>query len=151
MKSELGGDLEGFMEETRKRILVVDDDASIRMFIRRVLEHHGYEVLEAPDGEKGILAYREAHPDLVLLDLYMPEKDGLETLRDLRQEAPNLRVVTMSGGGPKYDVSILQSARFLGSQSALVKPFTIGELLELVRNMLASEPPDSASQPPAAS
>jgi hypothetical protein len=59
MKSELGGSLEGFMEETRKRILVVDDDASIRMFIRRVLEHQGYEVLEAPDGEKGIQMYRK--------------------------------------------------------------------------------------------
>ena len=132
------------MEETRKRILVVDDDASIRMFIRRVLEHQHYEVLEARNGDEGIRVYRESLPDLVLLDLYMPEKDGLETLRDLRLETPQPKVVTMSGGGPKYDVTILQSARFLGSQSALVKPFSIGELLELVRTMLDGPPAPAA-------
>lgn len=129
------------MSDVRKRILIVDDDDSIRMFIRRVLEHHGYDVQEARNGDEGIRAYRSSPPDLVLLDLYMPEKDGLETLRELRQEKPLPKVVTMSGGGPKYDVSILQSARFLGSNSALVKPFTIGELLELVRGMLAVEAP----------
>jgi DNA-binding response OmpR family regulator len=133
------------MNETPKRILVIDDDEAIRLFIRRVLEHHGYEVIEACNGDEGIRTYREAHPDLVLLDLYMPEKDGLETLRELRLDSPPPKVVTMSGGGPKYDVTILQSARFLGSQSALVKPFSIGELLELVRGMLAGESPSAAA------
>lgn len=133
------------MNETPKRVLVIDDDDSIRLFIRRVLEHHRYVVLEARNGDEGIRTYRENLPDLVLLDLYMPEKDGLETLRDLRQETPPPKVVTMSGGGPKYDVTILQSARFLGSHSALVKPFSIGELLELVRSMLAASPPPAAS------
>jgi DNA-binding response OmpR family regulator len=124
------------MNETRKRILIIDDDDSIRGFIRRVLEHHGYEIQEARNGDEGIRLYRSWKPDLVLLDLYMPEKDGLETLRDLRQESPLPKVVTMSGGGPRYDVAILQSSRFLGSNSALVKPFTIGELTEIVRNTL---------------
>ena len=128
------------MSETPKRVLVIDDDDSIRLFIRRVLERQRYEVLEARNGDEGIRIYRENLPDLVLLDLYMPEKDGLETLRDLRKETPPPRVVTMSGGGPKYDVTILQSARFLGSQSALVKPFSIGELMELVRGMLEGGP-----------
>lgn len=132
------------MSETPRRVLVIDDDDSIRLFIRRVLEHQHYEVLEARNGDEGIRVYRESHPDLVLLDLYMPEKDGLETLRDLRLETPQPKVVTMSGGGPKYDITILQSARFLGSQSALVKPFSIGELLELVRTMLDGPPPPAA-------
>lgn len=124
------------MNETRKRILIIDDDDSIRGFIRRVLEHHGYEIQEARNGDEGIRLYRSWRPDLVLLDLYMPEKDGLETLRDLRLESPQPKVVTMSGGGPKYDVAILQSSRFLGSNSALVKPFTIGELTEIVQNTM---------------
>lgn len=124
------------MNETRKRILIIDDDNSIRGFIRRVLEHHGYEIQEARNGDEGIRLYQAWKPDLVLLDLYMPEKDGLETLRDLRQESPQPKVVTMSGDGPKYDVAILQSSRFLGSNSALVKPFTIGELIEIVRNTI---------------
>ncbi len=132
------------MSETPKRILVIDDDDAIRLFIRRVLEHHRYEVIEARNGGEGLRVYRENHPDLVLLDLYMPEKDGLETLRELRLESPAPKVVTMSGGGPKYDVTILQSARFLGSQSALIKPFSIGELLELVRTMLDGPPPPAA-------
>ncbi|MBM4153643.1 MAG: response regulator [Lentisphaerae bacterium] len=131
------------MSETPKRILVIDDDDSIRLFIRRVLERQRCEVLEARNGDEGIRMYRENLPDLVLLDLYMPEKDGLETLRELRKETPPPRVVTMSGGGPKYDVTILQSARFLGSHSALVKPFSIGELLELVRGMLEGGPPSA--------
>ena len=133
------------MSETPKRVLVIDDDDAIRLFIRRVLEHHRYEVMEARDGDEGIRVYRSSKPDLVLLDLYMPEKDGLETLKELRQEKPPPKVVTMSGGGPKYDVTILQSARFLGSNSALVKPFSIGELLELVRGMLAGETPSPAT------
>ena len=119
-----------------KRILVVDDDDGLRLLIRRVLERDHYEVVEARDGEEGLRAYRSAQPDLVLLDLFMPVKDGVEMLRDLRAEFANPKVVTMSGGGSRNDVTILQTARLLGSQASLVKPFGAPELLKVVREMV---------------
>ncbi|MCX7819234.1 MAG: response regulator [Kiritimatiellae bacterium] len=123
-------------EAGQRRILVTDDDAGIRAVVRRALEEHGYTVEEAANGVECLRRVREWAPDLVILDLYMPEKDGLETLRELRAMRPMPRLITMSGGGPTYDMTILQSARFLGAESALLKPFTIADLLEVVRRML---------------
>ncbi len=121
------------------RILVVDDDPGVRMFVRRALEPEGYCVEEAADGAECLRRVRRSPPDLIILDLYMPEKDGLEVLRELRTIQPASRLITMSGGGPTYDMTILQSARFLGAPSALLKPFSVADLLDAVRRMLASE------------
>lgn len=119
------------------RILVVDDDPGVRMFVRRALEPEGYAVEEASDGAECLRMVRRSPPDLIILDLYMPEKDGLEVLRELRAMQPAPRLITMSGGGPTYDMTILQSARFLGAPSALLKPFSVADLLHVVRRMLA--------------
>lgn len=128
------------MSETGQiRILVVDDDPGVRMFVRRALEPEGYCVEEASDGAECLRRVRQSPPDLIILDLYMPEKDGLEVLRELRAIQPGSRLITMSGGGPTYDMTILQSARFLGAPSALLKPFSVADLLDAVRRMLTSE------------
>src|SRR5947208_9312841 len=81
------------------RILVIDDDALLRGAIRVVLESAGYEVLEAGDGNAGLRLHREPGADLLVVDLFMPERDGLEVIRAVRAEAPQAKVIAMPGGG----------------------------------------------------
>lgn len=120
------------------RILVIEDSADIRTLIAGMLKPLGFEVREAEDGVQGLQAYREAPADLVLLDMFMPEKDGLETLRELRQLDPGARVVAMTGGGTRNNVNILKSARLLGASALLLKPFTTAQLRAVVTETLAA-------------
>ncbi len=126
-------------DTARIRILVVDDDPGVRAFVRRALEAEGYEVAEAADGAECLRVVRQVPPDLIILDLYMPEKDGLEVLRELHVMSSGPRLITMSGGGPTYDMAVLRSSRFLGASSALVKPFSTADLLEAVRGVIGGE------------
>ena len=82
-------------------------------------------------------AYREAPADVVLLDMFMPEKDGLETLRELRQLDPKVRVIAMTGGGSYHNVGILKPAMLMGASKLLFKPITIGELKTAIEETLA--------------
>jgi len=117
------------------RILVIDDDELLRRTIRVVLERAGHEVLEASEGSMGLRLYWEQAPDLVLTDLFMPERDGLEVIRALRNELPQPPIVAMSGGGlGGYDV--LEVAAGLGAVRTLRKPFALQDLLDIVRSVL---------------
>lgn len=113
-------------------ILIIDDDANLRDSLRRTLQKAGYTVVEACDGVQGLQSLTTIPIDLVLLDVFMPDKDGLDTIRDLRVTKPDLRVIVMSGGGTKGSVDVLQIARYLGASRTLVKPFSRGRLLEAV-------------------
>src|SRR6267378_6795934 len=81
------------------RILVMDDDELLRGALRVALEAAGYEVVEAANGDEGLRLQREQGADLVLVDIFMPERDGLEVIRALRAETPQTKIVAMSGGG----------------------------------------------------
>jgi DNA-binding response OmpR family regulator len=114
------------------RILVIDDEAGLRKTIRGMLEFRGLEVEEAADGEMGIRAYRQHGADVVLCDLFMPTRDGLETIRELRRLAPHVKIIAMSGGGPRGTVNLLPMARRMGAAEVLYKPFAWSELLAAV-------------------
>ncbi|PYP00977.1 MAG: response regulator [Gemmatimonadetes bacterium] len=118
------------------RILVIDDDALLRSALRVVLEAAGYDVLEAADGEAGLRLHREHGADLVLVDIFMPERDGLEVIRALRAEAPQ-SILAMSGGGRTGQIEILKAATALGAARALRKPFEPRDLLAAIRDVLA--------------
>jgi CheY-like chemotaxis protein len=105
------------------RVLIVDDDVKVRAALRVLLETAGFEVVEAGDGQEGARAYRRQAADVVLCDLFMPGRDGLELIRDLRREFPGVKIVAMSGGGFKGTVDMLPVARFFGAASVLYKPF----------------------------
>jgi CheY-like chemotaxis protein len=105
------------------RILVVDDEAQIRAFLRMVLERAGYEVAEAGGGEEALQEMRRQHAELVLCDLFMPGGDGLQTIRALRCEFPDVKIVAMSGGALGGNVDLLPAAEFLGAIAVLPKPF----------------------------
>jgi CheY-like chemotaxis protein len=120
-------------------ILVIDDEDSVRDLICFVLREMGHEVDFAADGPKGIraLAYRPA--DLVVCDLVMPGKNGLETIRELRTHCPSIKVIAVSGGGwCEGWLDPLEAARHLGAVATLDKPFTLTELRRAVRDALVA-------------
>ncbi len=120
------------------RILIVDDDTSVRATMRKFLMAEGHEVVEAPDGTVALRAYREHPADLVITDIFMPETDGIETTIRLHQEFPDAKVVAISGGGYEFDKEhMLQVAARLGAVRVLAKPIAQSDLLDVVRELLA--------------
>ena len=126
----------------KKRILIIDDEEGIRRMMKLALEKAGYETLDAPDGRSGLNVYQETLPDLVITDIFMPEMEGLETIMALRQVNPDVRIMTISGGG-RCGCDYLPLALKLGSSQTLAKPFTPKELLGAVRELLESGPDEN--------
>jgi len=118
------------------RILVVDDDEQIRTMLVMTLEEAGYEADEAADGRAAIRKQREKPADLVITDLIMPEKEGLETIMDLRKEWPSTKIIAISGGGRAVPGDYLLHARHLGAARVFRKPIERSELLGAVRELL---------------
>lgn len=114
-------------------VLVVDDQDQVRQLIRETLEQAGYEVEEARDGNEGLERYRTKPADLVIMDILMPDQDGLEGIMSLRREFPNSRVIAMTGGSEGIGVgNVLYIARMLGARRTLQKPFELTVLLDMV-------------------
>ena len=121
------------------RILLVDDDDAVRAILRRALVAAGHEVEEAANGALAVAAYRRQPADLVITDLVMPEKDGLEAIMELRRLDPTVKIIAMSGGGRALGPGqlYLESARLFGAVEVLSKPFTASALLTAVSDALA--------------
>jgi DNA-binding response OmpR family regulator len=117
------------------RVLVIDDDDAMRSTVRRILERDGHQVSEAANGEKGLQVFRAEGADVVVTDLIMPDKEGIETILDLRAEAPGVRILAMSGGDG-LDKGRLEDAQSLGADASLSKPFTVDQLRQAVRELL---------------
>ncbi len=119
------------------RILLIDDEASVRKILRHILERDGHEVIEAENGRVGLRLYRMHPTDLIITDLLMPEKEGIETIIELRKTAPRVKVIAISGGGRLNKTNLLETAQYLGATKALAKPFERQELLAVVHEVLA--------------
>ena len=114
-------------------VLVVDDDHQVCQLIRDILEQAGYAVEEAHDGKEGVNRYRANQATVVLMDLIMPNQDGLESIRILRREFPAARVIAMTEGNNLGDsMKFLKIATLLGACRILVKPFELTALLDAV-------------------
>ena len=119
------------------RILVIDDDAPSRTALRRLLTHSGYDVLEAADGSEGLRCMAEFLPDVLLVDIFMPEQDGIETIRLVRQAFPQVPIVAISGGGFVYQAgNILTVAHDFGAQYTFTKPFAPEALLAALQDLI---------------
>jgi CheY-like chemotaxis protein len=118
-------------------ILVIDDEEPVRTVLRQMLEKEGYEVEEAPDGAVGLSLLQDHPIDLVITDLFMPEKEGIETMREVQKSFPQVKIIAMSGGGRMGKLDFLPMAESFGAQRTLAKPFERKELLEAVRAVLA--------------
>ena len=118
-------------------ILIIDDDEQIRKTLRATLEREGHNVVEAPDGYHGVQLFRRKGADLVITDIVMPNKEGLETIRELREDCPDVKIVAISGGGviePRFYLYLAQKS---GAVRTLAKPFNRSELLAAVDDLLA--------------
>jgi CheY-like chemotaxis protein len=113
------------------RILVVDDDHDICEVLAMGLKHAGHEVRVAADGASALRPF-----DLIITDIFMPGKEGIETIMEIRRDFPAVKVVAMSGGGRTGDLHYLRDAVALGAVRTLRKPFGRAELLDAVRAAL---------------
>ncbi len=116
-----------------RRIVVADDEPGLRLLLAATLAGAGYEVRQATNGLEALRLCGEQHVDLLLTDLVMPDHEGLETIRRMRQEQPDVPVVAMSGA---FDGGFLDVARAMGASAVLAKPFTPDQVLETVRAVL---------------
>jgi DNA-binding NtrC family response regulator len=121
------------------RILIIDDDEDFRSMLRMALEQDGYVVEEARNGREGLQRYVVAPTDVVMTDLLMPEREGLETIRALRQINPQVKIIAISGGGASGHLNFLPVARMLGALRTLQKPFTLQQLYDVVREVVQHE------------
>lgn len=116
-------------------VLVVDDAAFMRMSIKKVLEKHGFEVVgEAENGQIGVEKYLEYHPDLVTMDITMPEMTGIEALKNIRQHDPNAKVVMVSAMGQE---GLVREAILSGAKSFIVKPYKEDFIVNTLNGVLA--------------
>ena len=120
----------------KKRILVADDDASIRSTLGQMLTIAGYEVILATDGSEAMRLWRERGADLFIVDLFMPEKDGVETIVELREHSRSVPIIVMSGGGGAKRMDLLPDAKLLGATVTIEKPFLPAEMMQLVDTVL---------------
>lgn len=120
----------------KQKILVIDDEEPIRNMLRQILEKEGFEVVDAREGEEGLKCQRAAPADLIITDIIMPEKEGIETIRELKEDYPELKILAISGGGRIGAESYLALAEKFGADAILRKPLTRDELMEKVRSLL---------------
>ncbi len=115
-------------------ILLIDDEEQVRMLFQVALEGAGYRVLTAESGEHGLRLLERQVVDLALVDIFMPDMDGLDLIPLLRKTRPAIKVIAISGGSGEWDY--LDAAKGLGAHGTLKKPFSVQELLEAVSSQL---------------
>jgi DNA-binding response OmpR family regulator len=123
------------------RILVIDDDEQMRRLVRRVLENANHTILEAGDGDSGLLVLAREAVDLVITDIIMPDKEGIETIREIRRKHGAVKILAISGGGQIVHMDVLTAAGRLGANRTLPKPFSPAVLSEIVSELLNEATP----------
>lgn len=128
------------------RVLVIDDDPAAREVLHKLLSRAGFAVDLAADGVEGSVLYREAPADLVITDILMPEKEGLELIRELKRDYPHSKIIALSGGGSTVNFDFLPLAEKLGADAVLYKPIEREALLSCVQEVLGTT---AVEDPPA--
>jgi CheY-like chemotaxis protein len=118
------------------RILVIDDDSAVRLSVKLVLEHAGHEVICASDGSQGLREFATAAPQLIVTDIIMPNKEGIETIIEIRARDAKIPILAMSGGGRVGNVEFLEAAIRHGANEILRKPFERKDLTAAVDRLL---------------
>jgi len=117
-------------------ILLIDDDPLVAFTVERMLQGAGHTIVRATDGEKGIKILKDGKVDLVITDIIMPVKEGIETIREIREHDAKIPVIAVSGGGHGSGGNYLRMAQALGATEVLAKPFEQDELLAAVNRCL---------------
>jgi DNA-binding NtrC family response regulator len=116
--------------------MVVEDDNSVRELLREILKRAGHEVMAAGNGKEALALYKKTPADLIITNILMPEKEGLETIQELRRENPDIKIIAISGGGQIGPADYLEVARRFGAMRTFSKPFDRKELLKAVDELL---------------
>ena len=119
------------------KILIIDDEAPVRKMLKKLLERNEFDVIEAIDGNQGIKMYHEERPDLIITDLIMPGKEGLESIRELKKIYPHVQIIAISGGGFVDPKMYLDLASKLGAVRTFAKPVDSDILLSTIKELLA--------------
>lgn len=118
------------------RILIVDDDEQIRQLFKRILEENGHRVYTAADGAEGVKLYKAELPDLMLLDIIMPNKEGIEVIIEITNEYKDAKIIAISGGGRGNAKDYLSFAMDFGAKFIIEKPVSPEKLIEAINNVL---------------
>jgi len=124
-----------------EKILIIDDEPHICAVLREILVREGFTVEVAPDGQVGVAMWRKDPVDLVLTDIFMPNKDGIETILELKRSRPHAKIIAMTGGGQQRFREMGPIAAFLGAELTLEKPFNRQSLLAAIRSVLSEQDP----------
>lgn len=127
------------------RILLVDDDTLVRTSLAYALEDAGHTVAQAVNGDDGLAALDREPFDLAVLDILMPEREGIETIREIRQKWPSLPVLAISGGDKTGWSDFLRMATVLGANDTMAKPFTATDFVARVSRLLDARTPRAVS------
>jgi YesN/AraC family two-component response regulator len=119
-----------------KNILIIDDNESILKTYKWILKDEKYNVIEALSGKSGIKLFKNENIDLVITDIEMPEKNGIEVIIELKAIAPEVKIIVVSGGSSTGNFSSLKTASLLGADYCFTKPIRKQEFLEAVRVLL---------------
>ena len=128
------------------RILVIDDEQVLRSTVVMILTRAGFTVEEASDGQAGIALFHKNPPDIVLTDIFMPNRDGIEIIKELKHSSPRTKIIAMTGGGHLRMMEMASAAKVLGADHVLDKPFESESLLAAINTVLGcpSTPKKSA-------
>ncbi|MBK9949665.1 MAG: response regulator [Nitrospira sp.] len=125
------------MNEKPSTVLIVEDDPSLRDSLRRTLRKKGYTIIEAEEGGQGLKLLKAHAVDVVLIDIFMPGKEGIETIQQIRRSHPQVKIIAMSGGGERMYIDVLRVAKSCGCHLTLDKPFSEETLINAIQAQLA--------------
>ena len=118
------------------RVLVIDDEPYILLMLKKLFEKEGFDVDIAINGDEGIKIFSKYPADVIITDIVMPEKEGLETIREFKQTNPALKIIAISGEGRIDSKEYLDSARLFGAAKVFRKPFKQREMVNAVNELL---------------
>ena len=120
------------------KILIIDDEPYILLMLKKMLEKIGHEVELASNGREGMEMFRNDVVDMVITDIIMPDKEGLEIILEMKQSNPDLKIIAISGGGRISPESYLECAKHFGASRVFQKPFSQKEFVSAVKILMAS-------------
>jgi DNA-binding response OmpR family regulator len=121
------------------RILLIDDDNNFRAMLGLTLTHFGHTVIEARNGREGLELFPQANVDIVITDIIMPDKEGIEVVMELKKEHSSVKIIAISGGARNRVDGYLHTAKLLGASKVFTKPFFISELMAAINELLAAD------------
>jgi DNA-binding response OmpR family regulator len=124
-------------QPTSASVLVIDDDRAVLETITATFESYGICVATAHDGIEGLRLFRELQPAMVIIDIIMPEQDGIGAIMRMRRERPSLKIIAMSGGGRIGNSDFLTVAKKLGADQTIAKPFKSAALVAMVQKLVS--------------